>query len=533
MTNICSPRLRAHAARPSTPPTGSWSSSRPGTARCRPRTRRGRSTRSGTSPPGSRARCSPTSSTATRGSPGAARASGWRSHPAPRSRWRTPPTSSSTSRRPASRPARRAICEIGAVRVRGLELEERFETLVNPRRPLPAPIAALTGIDPRALRGAPPVELAVRRFLEFAGDAVLVAHNARFDMGFLDREVERLTGRRVAAPVVDTVWLARRLLEGRTKRVGLASLALLLRHRGPAVPPRAARRGGDGRDPARADRPRAGARRRDGGAARRPLRAACAAARREALARRRRAAAAGRLPLPRPERPGALRRPRPRPARAAALVLPHRAPAARRSRRRSARSSGSSGACSAPSSRRRSRSCGSCASCGRPANARSARPDRYVYLRRRGTGWCVTDDAGPVRAAQEPPPRAAAAARALGGWEGEPADALPRAAGAAAAPLGRPPLRGRGAAARPDRGARGRRRVARGARPAARARALPARAGGRGGLPAGVLRLAAAASPRRARCCPAPPAATRPEAGSRRRPGQSRRSARPTPTSCS
>src|SRR5688572_9001893 len=122
-------------------------------------------------------------------------------------------------------PGSSAICEIGAVRVRGLELGERFETLVDPRRPLPAPIAALTGIDPGALRGAPPVELATRRFLEFAGDAVLVAHNARFDMGFLDREVERLTGRRIAAPVVDTVWLARRLLAGRQKRVGLASLA--------------------------------------------------------------------------------------------------------------------------------------------------------------------------------------------------------------------------------------------------------------------------------------------------------------------
>src|ERR687897_1688579 len=122
-------------------------------------------------------------------------------------------------------PGSSAICEIGAVRVRELELEQRFETLVNPRRPLPAPIAALTGIDPGALRGAPPVELAMRRFLEFAGDAVLVAHNARFDLGFLDREVERLTGRRIAAPVVDTVWLARRLLTGRQKRVGLSSLA--------------------------------------------------------------------------------------------------------------------------------------------------------------------------------------------------------------------------------------------------------------------------------------------------------------------
>ena len=123
------------------------------------------------------------------------------------------------------RPGSAGICEIGAVRVRGLELEETWETLVNPRRPLPAPISALTGIEPRSLRDAPPAELAVRRFLDFAGDAVLVAHNARFDLGFLDVEVERLTGRRLANPVVDTVWLARRLLAGRIPRFGLASLA--------------------------------------------------------------------------------------------------------------------------------------------------------------------------------------------------------------------------------------------------------------------------------------------------------------------
>ena len=122
-------------------------------------------------------------------------------------------------------PATARICEIGAERVVAFERGETFETLVNPGVPLPPVISALTGIGPAALHGAPRPELAVRRFLGFAGDAVLVAHNARFDLAFLDREVERLTGRRVAAPVVDTVWLARRLLAGRVRRVGLAALA--------------------------------------------------------------------------------------------------------------------------------------------------------------------------------------------------------------------------------------------------------------------------------------------------------------------
>ena len=120
---------------------------------------------------------------------------------------------------------RNRMCEIGAVRVRALAIEDTFETLVNPGTALPPNIAALTGIRDADLRRAPRPELAVRRFLAFAGDAPLAAHNARFDLSFLEREVERLTGRRVAAPVVDTVWLARRLLQRRSERFSLASLA--------------------------------------------------------------------------------------------------------------------------------------------------------------------------------------------------------------------------------------------------------------------------------------------------------------------
>jgi DNA polymerase-3 subunit epsilon len=111
------------------------------------------------------------------------------------------------------------------VKVSALELGETFETLVDPRQPLGPGVAALTGLDDRRLRGAPPVELALRQFLDFAGDAVLVAHNARFDLAFLDRETAQLTGSRIAAPVIDTVGLARRLLGGRVPRASLAQLS--------------------------------------------------------------------------------------------------------------------------------------------------------------------------------------------------------------------------------------------------------------------------------------------------------------------
>ena len=96
------------------------------------------------------------------------------------------------------RPGESQICEIGAVRVEGLVGTGTFETLVDPGVPLPPLVSALTGIADRDLFAAPGAVDAVRRFLAFAGDAVLVAHNARFDLAFLDREVERLTGRRRA-----------------------------------------------------------------------------------------------------------------------------------------------------------------------------------------------------------------------------------------------------------------------------------------------------------------------------------------------
>jgi len=117
------------------------------------------------------------------------------------------------------------VCEIGAVRLRGLEHESDYETLVSPGLPLLPPVGRLTGLTDEELRAAPRIVEALEGFMAFARDAVLVAHNARFDVGFVNRELERLSGKRLAATVVDTVPLARNLLGDRIERTSLARLA--------------------------------------------------------------------------------------------------------------------------------------------------------------------------------------------------------------------------------------------------------------------------------------------------------------------
>jgi DNA polymerase-3 subunit epsilon len=121
--------------------------------------------------------------------------------------------------------ARDRICEIGAVRVRALEPVDSFQSLVNPGVRLPEQVARLTGLREQELRQAPAVSTVLRRFLSFAGDDLLVAHNARFDQRFLERQLLFAHGRRLSEPPLCTAALARRLLDGRLRRVGLASLA--------------------------------------------------------------------------------------------------------------------------------------------------------------------------------------------------------------------------------------------------------------------------------------------------------------------
>ncbi len=123
-----------------------------------------------------------------------------------------------------------SITEIGAVKVRGGEVLGQFQTLVQPPAAIPPFIAVLTGITDAMVAGAPRLDQALPAFLEFARGAVLVAHNAPFDLGFLRAGCTRLGLAWPAPESLDTARLARRVLtRDEAPNCKLATLARLFR----------------------------------------------------------------------------------------------------------------------------------------------------------------------------------------------------------------------------------------------------------------------------------------------------------------
>ncbi|MCV7231375.1 DEDD exonuclease domain-containing protein [Mycobacterium branderi] len=121
-----------------------------------------------------------------------------------------------------------AITEIGAVKVRGGEVLGEFATLVDPQRDIPPQIVRLTGITTAMVCDAPTIGAVLPAFLEFSRGAVLVAHNARFDVGFLRAAAERCGIPWTRPQVLCTVRLARRVLtREEAPSVRLAALARL------------------------------------------------------------------------------------------------------------------------------------------------------------------------------------------------------------------------------------------------------------------------------------------------------------------
>ena len=103
------------------------------------------------------------------------------------------------------------ITEIGAVKVKNFEIVDRFNELINPEKDISYKVQELTGITNDLIKDKPTIEEILPKFMEFVGDSVLVAHNAEFDIGFINQKCKEMNIE-FKNKSVDTLMLARILL---------------------------------------------------------------------------------------------------------------------------------------------------------------------------------------------------------------------------------------------------------------------------------------------------------------------------------
>ncbi len=118
-----------------------------------------------------------------------------------------------------------AITEVGAALYRGGRLLGTFQTLVNPGHAIPPRITMLTGISEAMVMTAPAIDTVLPSLLEFIGDAVIVGHNIRFDVSFLNAALDQTGRPRLPHLTLDTLALARRLLNDEVPNCKLGTLA--------------------------------------------------------------------------------------------------------------------------------------------------------------------------------------------------------------------------------------------------------------------------------------------------------------------
>ena len=121
------------------------------------------------------------------------------------------------------------ITEIGAIKVRGGECLGTFQTLVNPGKAIPPQITILTGISDTMVMPAPRIEYVLPSLLEFCRDSVIVGHNVRFDVSFLNAALTRAKRPVLNNVVIDTLGLARRLVRDEVPDCRLGTLATRFR----------------------------------------------------------------------------------------------------------------------------------------------------------------------------------------------------------------------------------------------------------------------------------------------------------------
>ncbi|MGL4999318.1 PolC-type DNA polymerase III [Cetobacterium sp.] len=120
------------------------------------------------------------------------------------------------------------IIEIGAIKLQGRRIVDRYSQLINPGKAIPKKIQEITGIDDVLVQNMPAIDEVLPKFMEFLGDATLVAHNAPFDMGFLKRDVKKYMGIDYNPTVIDTLQMARDLYPNQ-KGYGLKPMTKFLK----------------------------------------------------------------------------------------------------------------------------------------------------------------------------------------------------------------------------------------------------------------------------------------------------------------
>ncbi len=109
---------------------------------------------------------------------------------------------------------KREIIEVAAIKGRGQTVIDGFESSIMPEKPIPREIENLTGINQEMVEGSPTAAKVLKDFIDFAGNSVLIAHYADFDMGFLKHHSKKELNHEIRNGILCTVKLSRALLPG-------------------------------------------------------------------------------------------------------------------------------------------------------------------------------------------------------------------------------------------------------------------------------------------------------------------------------
>ena len=117
------------------------------------------------------------------------------------------------------------ICEIGALQIKGRKIIGTFSQLVKPRKPIPSLVSSLTGITDSMVKTAPYFDEIVHDFLGFIGNRPIFAYNVKFDISFLNAELDNCRRQRINNVLIDILFICRKLFYGQLGKFSLKEVA--------------------------------------------------------------------------------------------------------------------------------------------------------------------------------------------------------------------------------------------------------------------------------------------------------------------